>query len=181
LIVTTAIQPDEFVNRISYAPESVRNGRVMPEAVSLTDLSSRGFSLDRDFVPHGVIEERLNDQMGRQPTKREQAVISRFQAQSVTELVGALPDKPDDPDPAEPEQLFDLVASPVEADETVIPPVLENKAHCHVISRRVRSNSILRKMRHDFLLPILQALITVDKFYSLTGGKVSAESQVVEE
>lgn len=168
LAAVLPIELEEHLSRISYAPESVKNGVVMPEAVSITDLETRGFSLDRDFVPRLVIEERIAIQMQKQPAVREQALVSRFQAGTVIELSAALPDAPDEPAPDSPEQLFELVVSPVAGDADQDPPVLANPAHCHLVSKRKRSKSILRKMRHDHLLPVLQNLISVDQFYSIT-------------
>lgn len=152
----------------------------MPEAVSITDLEHRGFSLDRDFVTKDVIEARIQTQMQRLAEVREHALVSRFKAIQVTDLAAALPDKPDDKIPDQAEPLFDLVVSPVYADNSVTPPIYENLAHCHIVSRRKRSPSILKKIRHDFLLPILQALISIDQFYVLTALRQQTDTRSLE-
>lgn len=56
-----AIPHEEWLLRLNFNPEHIVDGAVIPSAVSLTDLKSRGYSVDREkLVDLTVVSERAS-------------------------------------------------------------------------------------------------------------------------
>lgn len=65
------VADDEFLLREMFNPQHVRDGRLLPTAISLQDLRSRGFSVHRmRYVSRKFVEESVRDRLSR-PRKGE--------------------------------------------------------------------------------------------------------------
>ena len=73
------VKDDEYLLRVIYAPEHIVDGLVIETAISLDDLSTRGFSLDRKiYKDDALIEQRIVNQTQKSPEQRQSSSISEF-------------------------------------------------------------------------------------------------------
>lgn len=144
------VPPHEWLLRLNFNPEHVVNGEVIPTAVSLSDLRSRGYSIDREvMLDLAVIVGRATVQAEKKPEERKEPFLSRFECGPVR-LEVAIP---------EAHPAFLVEASPVEGSDTQ--PA--NPAHAHIKSAIARPDSGLRRLR-SLLLPHLQRLVALDEY-----------------
>lgn len=130
------VQDEECLLRIIYAPEHIKDGLVIETAISLDDLKSKGFSLDRDkYVDRALIQERISIQTQRNPDERQSSSISRFRCGDARKVL----------DQAK-ERAFIVI------DDALV----DNKAHASLYSAKEGlGKGALRKLR-SLLLPLLQ-------------------------
>ena len=80
----TPLTDDECLLRLHFSPEHILEGRVVPAAISTTDLGEKGFSLDRELlVDLDIVEARARTQSTRMPEKRESSYLSCFNCGNV--------------------------------------------------------------------------------------------------
>ena len=73
------VADDEYLLRVIYSPEHIINGSVIESAISLDDLSTRGFSLDREmYQDQSLIARRIEIQSQKKPAERQSSSIFRF-------------------------------------------------------------------------------------------------------
>ena len=73
------VADDEYLLRVIYSPEHIINGSVIESAISLDDLSTRGFSLDREmYQDQSLITKRIEIQSQKKPAERQSSSIFRF-------------------------------------------------------------------------------------------------------
>ena len=73
------VRDDEHLLRVIYAPEHIVGGFVIESAISLEDLSTRGFSLDREmYKDDTLIEQRIVNQTQKRPDERQSSFVSKF-------------------------------------------------------------------------------------------------------
>lgn len=73
------VKDQEYLLRVIYAPEHIVDGFVIESAISLEDLSTRGFSLDREmYKDDTLIELRIVNQTQKNPDKRQSSSVSKF-------------------------------------------------------------------------------------------------------
>ncbi|WP_394754372.1 hypothetical protein [Crenothrix sp.] len=130
------VKDEEYLLRIIYAPEHIRDDLVIESAIALDDLSTRGFSLDRDaYKNDSAIQQRISTQSDKQPDQRQTYFIAKFQCISVRDMLD------------EANKRAFIVIDDVHDD---------NKAHASLYSAKANlGKGILRKLRSQ-LLPLLQ-------------------------
>lgn len=140
---SASVADSEWLLRLNFSPEHIVNGQVIPTAVSLSDLKSRGYSVDRErLLDLRVILDRVSSQKVKAPHQREAPYLSRFQCGPLCRELdsdGCL--------------AFKVEASPIEG----------NRAHAHILSAKARGEGGLRKLR-NLLLPYLQNLIELEEY-----------------
>lgn len=73
------VKDEEYLLRVIYAPEHIKDGFVIESAISLEDLSTRGFSLDRElYKDDTLIEQRIVNHTQKRPDERQSSFISKF-------------------------------------------------------------------------------------------------------
>ncbi|MCJ2059822.1 hypothetical protein MKL09_25240 [Methylobacterium sp. J-048] len=145
----TTVPHEEWLLRLTYHPEHFENGEIRPSAVNLEDLSSRGYSVDREhLVAPATITERARDQTAKNPKDRQSSFMSRFECGPVCNEVDTAG-----------QTAFLVEASPVEATEECE----ANPAHAHIKSAVHRGKAGLRQIRL-LLLRHLQNLVTLDEY-----------------
>jgi hypothetical protein len=81
------VKDAEELLRVIFYPEHVVNGNVIATAISLDDLSDRGFSIDRrTYASRSIIEQRINFQTEKMPEERQESTISKFRCGAVRKL-----------------------------------------------------------------------------------------------
>ena len=145
----STIPHEEWLLRLNFNPEHIRDNEIIPSAVSLTDLKSRGYSVDRErLVDIRIVAERAQAQSASKPDDRKTSYLSRFECGPVcgeTDADGKV--------------AFSVEASPVIATETQ--PA--NPAHAHIKSAIPRGEAGLRKIRM-LLIPHLQRFIALEEY-----------------
>jgi hypothetical protein len=143
------VRDDEFLLRLNYSPEHIKDGEILPAAVALEDLKDRGFSVDREeLVRIEIIIERAAGQQERSPAAREEAHLSRFQTGPVRSEVDH-----------EQKPAFSVVASAIPG----------NAAHAHIVSAIPRGEGARRRLR-SILLKHLNNLIALNTYASQKSG-----------
>lgn len=132
------VKDEEYLLRILYEPEHILDGLILDTAISLTDLKEKGFSLDREkYVDKDVIQQRIAKQTDKNPTQRQNNVVTKFMCLDVRSIL----------DEATNERLFIVIDD--------IPPD-NNQAHAAIYSSKENlGKGALRKLRSQ-LLPFLQ-------------------------
>lgn len=144
-----SVPHEEWLLRLNFNPEHIYNGEVVPSAVSLTDLKSRGYSVDRErLVDIELVAARARDQATNKPELRQAPFLSKFECGSVCSEVDA-----------DGKSAFLVEASPVAETEAR----KANPAHAHIKSAIQRGEAALRKIRM-LLLPHLQSLIALEDY-----------------
>lgn len=145
----TPVPYEEWLLRLTYHPEHFENGEIRPSAVNLEDLSSRGYSVDREhLVKPTTITERARDQTAKKPEDRRSSFMSRFECGPVCNEVDTAGRK-----------AFLVEASPIAAAEECE----ANPAHAHIKSAVTRGKAGLRQIRL-LLLRHLQSVVTLDEY-----------------
>lgn len=131
-----AVKDEEYLLRVVYAPEHIKEGLVIEASISLDDLKSKGFSLDREmYVDNALMQQRISIQTERNPDMRQSSSISKFRCSDAREIL----------DQAN-ERAFIVI------DDAIV----ENKAHASLYSAKEGlGKGTLRKLR-SLLLPLLQ-------------------------
>lgn len=146
----TPLTDDECLLRLHFSPEHILEGRVVPAAISTTDLGEKGFSLDRELlVDLDIVEARARTQSTRMPEKRESSYLSCFNCGNVRII------KSDGQD-----------AFKVEES-----PIADNFAHAHILSAQNLGKGGLKKLR-NLLLPYLQNLISLNEYRENSKKKI---------
>ncbi|MCJ2121028.1 hypothetical protein [Methylobacterium sp. J-077] len=144
-----AVPHEEWLLRLNFNPEHIDNGKVVASAISLTDLKSRGYSVDRErHIDITIIADRARDQAANKPEKRQAPFLSKFECGPVCGEVDT-----------EGKAAFLVEASPVAETETL----RANPAHAHIKSAIHRGDAGLRQLR-ILLLPHLQRLIALEDY-----------------
>ncbi|MCJ2067945.1 hypothetical protein MKK75_03830 [Methylobacterium sp. J-030] len=144
-----AVPHEEWLLRLNFNPEHIDNGKVVASAVSLTDLKTRGYSIDRErLIDVTIIAQRARDQAANKPEKRQAPFLSKFECGPVRGEVDT-----------DGRAAFLVEASPVAGNETQ----RANPAHAHVKSAIHRGDAGLRQLR-ILLLPHLQRLIALGDY-----------------
>jgi len=142
------VEDEEPLLRLLYVPEhvDVKTNRVIETAIPLVDLKSRGLSLDRlAFAKKGIIQERMKQQMIRDPDKRKEASLAKFCCSDIRSIV--------DTDSGVRKNL-------------VIDDAMEiNIAHASIFSHKEMGNGALRKQR-AVLLEYLQDRYCLDALFN---------------
>lgn len=139
------VQDHEFLLRVIFEPEHVLDGKVIETAISLSDLESRGFSVDRyEHADKSVIQKRIDRQIQNSPENRHSGKVSKFCCLSVRGIY-------DDDN----ERSFIVIDT----------AMAENKAHASVYSAIERKKSALRKIR-SLLIPYLQERLSLEEVFS---------------
>lgn len=138
------VQDREFLLRVIFEPEHISDGKVIDTAISLSDLKSRGFSVDRHgYVDKNIIQKRIDGQIEKSPENRHSGKISKFHCLSLRGLC-------DDNN----QRSFIVIDTAIE----------ENKAHASVYSAIKRNDSALRKIR-SLLIPYLQERFSLEELF----------------
>ena len=138
------VNNNEVLLRTVFEPEHVVDEMVIEAAIPLSDLRSRGFSVDRsEYANKSIIHGRINRQISQLPEKRHSGLISKFDCLSVRVLLD------------ESERAFIVIDT---ADE-------ENIAHASIYSAIERRDSALRRIR-SLLLPCLQKRFSLEEVFS---------------
>jgi len=134
------VKDDEYLLRVLYAPEHLVDGLVIESAISLEDLSTRGFSLDRKtHKDDDLIEQRIVNQTQKNPSNRQSSAISEFLCVDARSISIAAPEQPK-------ENAF-IIIDDAQCD---------NPAHASLYSAQDGlKKGGLRKLR-SLLLPLLQ-------------------------
>lgn len=129
------VEDEEGLIRTNYSPAHVHDGKLLPAAISSSDLSSRGFSVDREgLVCLKTMEDRINRQMANVPADRQKAWVSVVGCGSIRgETL-----------PEDGQAAFRVIAE----------PLADNSAHAAIYSAVKRSPARIRALR-DLLLPHL--------------------------
>lgn len=133
---------DEELLRTMIHPDHVLNGEVTVAAVALSDLKSRGFSVDRvNYATRERIQRAIDKNLSKNPELIEKGQdprtgcdIAKFQCRSVREVVDA-----------DQQRAFVVIDDGIEI----------NDAHAKILSAAKRGDGALRKLR-DLLTPFLQ-------------------------
>lgn len=85
LSINDSVKDDELLIRCNFNPESIdANGNVRVNAVALSDLKVKGYSLCRDkMVIYSVFVEKINSLKHRKPKDRTKTFISKINAKSI--------------------------------------------------------------------------------------------------
>lgn len=138
-----AVDETEWLLRLNFSPEHIKDGEVVPAAISLSDLKSRGFSIDREhLLDAGAMRARVEAQQVKAPESRAQSFLSRFECGPVRLESGG-----------DGHAAFVVDASPLD----------DNKAHAHILSAVQRGEGALRRLRLR-LVSHLQRLISLDEY-----------------
>ncbi|GJD90746.1 hypothetical protein BHAOGJBA_4288 [Methylobacterium hispanicum] len=144
-----AVPHEEWLLRLNFNPEHIHGNEVVPSAVSLTDLKSRGYSVDREhLVDIRIVADRAKSHAANRPDDRKVSYLSRFECGPVCGETDA-----------EGKVAFRIEASPVIATEAQ--PA--NPAHAHIKSAIPRGEAGLRKIRM-LLIPHLQRFIALEEY-----------------
>ena len=139
------VKDEETLLRWHFHPEHFRDGKILPSAITTTDLKEKGLSIDRhQYTSKARIENEIEQMQTRSPGQREFALLCRFSCYQVRALQDTEEDR-----------------SFVVIDEAL----KENKAHASVYSAKDRSKGMLRKIRND-LLSILDKHSNIDDLFS---------------
>lgn len=77
----------ERLLRVLYEPEHIKEGKIIPSSISLNDLKSRGFSIDRKkYVDVESLTKRISSQKKRFPEKRAICFSSRIPCEDIRNL-----------------------------------------------------------------------------------------------
>lgn len=127
------VADNEILIRITYTPEHHDGSRFLNGAVSLEDLKSRGFSVDRPSITtrHSVIR-RVAAQSQRNPGERQRVLFSELFCRSIRSELDE-----------NGEQVFLVNATP--------DPARGNLGHASILSRKQLGAGGLRKIRVTLL------------------------------
>lgn len=167
VVTAPDLDPREFLNRIVYDPDWIKDGKLIPNAVSTQDLAGRGASVNRDFVTEKVLRRQIADGLARKPENFGK--VARLSLEDVARLQAVVPNRPKG-SPTGQQVLFKVEKSPRPADRTKTPPTLENRAHAHIICMHSGEGTI-RELRNLHLIPLLQNIVSVEE--SLRSGKAA--------
>jgi hypothetical protein len=134
------VKDEEYLLRVIYAPEHIKDGLVIESAISLEDLSTRGFSLDREmYKDDALIELRIVDQTQKSPDKRQSSSVSEFLCGDARGISTSLPEQTN-------ERAFIIIDDAQD----------DNQAHASLYSAQDGlKRGALKKLR-ALLLPLLQ-------------------------
>lgn len=133
---------DEWLLRLHFSTEHIQDGDVIPAAISLEDLSTRGFSVDREAIVNtDTLVARACIQSNNKPEQRVQPFLSRCNCGAVRSIT------------YEDKQAFKVEESPQP----------DNRAHAHILSAQPLGKGSLRKLR-SLLLVHLQELVPLDQY-----------------
>lgn len=132
------VKDEEYLLRVIFSPEHIVDGLVIESAISLEDLSIRGFSLDREtYKDDAVIQRRIVNQLEKNPDQRQSSFISKFRCGDARAISA--------PDQAI-ERAFIIIDDAQD----------DNMAHASLFSAQDGlKRGALKKLR-TFLLPLLQ-------------------------
>ncbi|QGG77745.1 hypothetical protein [Pseudomonas syringae] len=138
------VMDDEVLVRITYTPEHHDGTEFLPGAVSLDDLKSRGFSVDRQCVTHrATVISRIANQSRKAPLVRQKVLFSELICHSIRA------EKSEDGS-----DVFIVEATPdLEAG---------NMGHASILSKQQLGPAQLRKVRTT-LLKHMNRLIDFEK------------------
>jgi hypothetical protein len=140
------VENDELLLRELFNPQHVRNGEVLPTAISLQDLRSRGFSVHRmkyvraEFV-QALMEERLSRPGRDEPWKNEG--VAKLKALAVRQL------RADD------QQAFVVIDTAQQ----------DNRGHASIYAAAPGKGDAHARELRLLLLPLLQKRMPVDKAF----------------
>jgi hypothetical protein len=138
------VDDSEPLLRLLWAEHDVRNGKILPEAISRSDLRGpdRGFSVDREHLAcREIMEALINLQRAKKPEDRRAPYLSRIACtKDVRELTDESGDNP-----------FVVVASPTIATDGL--PA--NPAHTEIKSQEQCSLRSRQNERRQLLLSVL--------------------------
>lgn len=133
---------EEFIIRMTFSPESYKDGEFLPTAVSLQDLRDRGFSVDRESLTiKSAVLSRIDIQRQKKPDDRQFPLFSKLHS-------GAVRAEVDDAQ----QRMFVIEASPVEG----------NPGHAVIKSAREKGDSALRKMRSRLIKHLAQGIVAFE-------------------
>lgn len=139
------VKNEEVLLRTVFHPEHVLDGKVIETAISLTDLKSSGFSVDRfEYADRIILQKRIERLINNSPQLRHSGLIANFECFSVREFSDELD-----------ERAFIVIDT---AEK-------ENTAHASIYSAKERGKSALRKLR-ALLLPFLQERSSLEEIFS---------------
>lgn len=135
------VDDTEELYRITLHPEHIKDGVILPTAISTEDLECRGYSVERkNFVQISLMRETAKVQIGKKPESRKFAEVAFFYCDYVRQL------KLDD------HRAF-LVIDDAKEDDV---------AHASIYSAiKPAPKSILRKLR-TILSPVLENRTSLD-------------------
>ncbi|NDA63121.1 MAG: hypothetical protein EBX50_13940 [Chitinophagia bacterium] len=137
------VRDDESLARLQFHPEHIKDGQVIETAISIQDLTDRGYSIARKvhIIPD-TFAENARRMMEKVPEQRSGVQVSVFETSKIRELK----------------------FNDTERAFVVVDDALENDiAHACVLSAYERKSSQIRKLR-GILLPHLQSLFHLDEF-----------------
>lgn len=139
--------------RLNFAPQHIADGKVLPSAINLQDLETRGFSLDAEpLVQVATLVERAASQSASKPEERKSPFLSRFQYIEVREI--ELNDA----------KAFDIFHSPVAEDAAN--DVRANFAHVSLLCTKAAVGKSQYRKARLLLLPYLQNLVCLNAYIS---------------
>ncbi len=138
------VENEEELLRIFFHPEHIVDNAVIETAISIEDLQSRGFSVDRrQYARRDIVQQTIDRQMARTPAQRESGIIAPFQCGTVRNIQ-------DDNQ----ERAFIVIDKACE----------HNIAHASIYSAKPRGKGTLRKLRRR-LLPLLQQRCSLEDLF----------------
>jgi len=123
----------EYVIRLLFETEHILDGKVVPGAIAIADMTDRGISVDRrDMAVLDNIRERAREQMSRMPRERQIANFAELEVGVVRSLS------------YEGQTAFEVYASPLPG----------NPAHAHILTNIRGTRSTMKAVR-ALLIPHL--------------------------
>lgn len=136
------VSDDECIVRMTFTPEHYQEGKFLPTAVSLDDLRSRGFSVDREGITTTtVILQRVNEHKQKKPDVRAFPLFSKLECWAVRAEKDA-----------EGQVMFIVEASPVDG----------NDGHAEIRSSIQRGDGSLRKLRTKLIEHMNKNIVSLE-------------------
>lgn len=139
------VKNSEKLLRVLHQPEHIKDGELIETTISLKDLKSKGFSVDRKaYINPESLREKVAGQVRRNPENREASFSSELFCGNLRELF------------SEGKRDF-LIVDEINEKETPV-----NRAHASIYSANVTGDSGLRRLRSKLLIEINRKIITHD-------------------
>jgi hypothetical protein len=152
----------ELLLRVLFDPEHILNGEIIETSISLDDLKSNGYSVDRKgYINLELFREKVAAQVRRKPEKRESSFSSELGCKNIREFN----------DDIDGERDF-LVVDEIDEEESPI-----NPAHAAIYSANKTGKGGLRKIRRKLVVELNKTIIPhADLLQELSSSRNSTDN-----
>lgn len=140
-----AVSDGETLLRTDFAPQHVVEGKLIAAGIRSDDLTTRGFSIDREhLVDVATIEKRAEGQMAKDPQGRQNPYIAPF-------LCG-------------PVRAHVLDEDKKTAFLIQHEPINDNAAHAALYSAETRPRSLIKALKNALLPYLNEGICTLERY-----------------